>query len=170
MPQSCGYVPRPATSWECIRPSQDPDPVYMTTFSNLLCWALAAFILRFSEFESAEEMENARLEMEASRLEIMRSVQCQFLATTARQDPPRPPAPEVFEEPGRGHVALGLYAEVRSVKIDFCSTCRFLPSEWDICYVAWGPLQPLVLNWVIIELVMITAPLGPRLPKDPNPV
>lgn len=105
-------------------------------------------------------MENARLEMEASRLEIMRSVQCQFLATTARQDPPRPPAPEVVEEPGRGHVALGLYAEVRSVKIDFCS----------ICYVAWGPLQPLVFNWVIIELVMITAPLGPRLPKDPNPV
>lgn len=46
-------------------------------------------------------MENARLEMEASRLEIMRSVQCQFLATTARQDPPRPPAPEVVEEPGR---------------------------------------------------------------------
>lgn len=161
MPQSCGYVPTAATSWDCTRPSQ--DPAYMTTFSNLLCWALASFIPRFSEFERAEEMENARQE-------IMRSVQCQFLATTARQDPPRPSAPEVVEEPGRAHVALGLYAEVRSVKIDFCSTCRFLPSEWDICYVAWGPLQPLVLNWVIIELVMIIAPLCPRLPKDPNPV
>ncbi|XP_038188830.1 NUT family member 2-like [Arvicola amphibius] len=54
---------------------------------------------KFSEFESTEEMENARLEMEASRLEIMRNVQCQFLATTARQDPPRPSAPEVLEEP-----------------------------------------------------------------------
>lgn len=98
----------------------------MTTFSNLLCWALASFIPRFSEFESEEEMENARLEMEASRLEIMRNVQCQFLTTTARQDPPRPSAPEVVEEPGRAHVALGLYAKVRSVKIDFRSTCRLL--------------------------------------------
>ncbi|CAO2596031.1 NUT family member 2 [Lemmus lemmus] len=47
---------------------------------------------KFSEFESAEEMENARLE-------IMRGIQCHFLATTARQDPPRPSAPEVVEEP-----------------------------------------------------------------------
>ncbi|KAH0516741.1 NUT family member 2 [Microtus ochrogaster] len=62
---------------------------------------VAAFscFLMFSEFERAEEMENAKLEMEASRLEIMRNVQCQFLTTTARQDPPRPSAPEVVEEP-----------------------------------------------------------------------
>ncbi|XP_005343751.1 NUT family member 2-like [Microtus ochrogaster] len=70
----------------------------MTTFSNLLCWALASFIPRFSEFESEEEMENARLEMEASRLE-MRNVQCQFLTTTERQDPPKPSAPQVVKEP-----------------------------------------------------------------------
>ncbi|CAO2640245.1 NUT family member 2 [Lemmus lemmus] len=49
---------------------------------------------KFSEFESAEEMEHARLEMEAARLELMRGIQCHFLATTAR-----PSAPEVVEEP-----------------------------------------------------------------------
>nr|XP_006992330.1 NUT family member 2-like isoform X1 [Peromyscus maniculatus bairdii]XP_042134399.1 NUT family member 2-like isoform X1 [Peromyscus maniculatus bairdii]XP_042134400.1 NUT family member 2-like isoform X1 [Peromyscus maniculatus bairdii] len=54
---------------------------------------------KFTEFESAEEMENSRLEMENSRLEMMRGVQCQVLTTTTRQDPPRPPAPEVAEEP-----------------------------------------------------------------------
>ncbi|XP_005066367.1 NUT family member 2-like [Mesocricetus auratus] len=53
---------------------------------------------KFTEFESAEEMENSRLEMENSRLEMMRSIQCQVLTST-RQDPPRPPPPEVFEEP-----------------------------------------------------------------------
>ncbi|KAL6075340.1 hypothetical protein STEG23_005290 [Scotinomys teguina] len=47
---------------------------------------------KFAEFESAEEMENSRREM-------MRGVQCQVLATTTMQDPPRPPAPEVVEEP-----------------------------------------------------------------------
>ncbi|XP_031214701.1 NUT family member 2-like [Mastomys coucha] len=47
---------------------------------------------KFTEFETTEEMEN-------SRLEVMRSVQCQVLATTPRQDPPRLPAPEVVEEP-----------------------------------------------------------------------
>ncbi|CAH6799713.1 Nutm2 [Phodopus roborovskii] len=43
---------------------------------------------KFTEFES----------MENSRLEMMRSIQCQVLTTT-RKDPPWPPAPEVFEEP-----------------------------------------------------------------------
>ncbi|MEJ1284787.1 NUT family member 2 [Cricetulus griseus] len=53
---------------------------------------------KFTEFESAEEMENSRLETENSRLEVMRSVQGQTLTTT-RQDPPSSPAPEVLEEP-----------------------------------------------------------------------
>ncbi|XP_055451231.1 NUT family member 2-like [Psammomys obesus] len=47
---------------------------------------------KFTEFENAEEMENSRLEM-------VRGVQGQVLTTTARQDPPKPPAPEVVEEP-----------------------------------------------------------------------
>ncbi|ERE65277.1 protein FAM22-like protein, partial [Cricetulus griseus] len=56
------------------------------------------YTVRFTEFESAQEMENSRLEIENSRLEMIRSIQCQVL-TTSRQDPPRPPASEVFEEP-----------------------------------------------------------------------
>ncbi|GAB1298170.1 NUT family member 2 [Apodemus speciosus] len=47
---------------------------------------------KFTEFESAEEMEN-------SRLEVMRGIQCQVLATMPRQDPPRLPATEAVEEP-----------------------------------------------------------------------
>ncbi|XP_028618941.1 NUT family member 2-like [Grammomys surdaster] len=47
---------------------------------------------KFTEFESEEEMEN-------SRLEVMRGIQCQVLATTPRRAPPRLPAPEVAEEP-----------------------------------------------------------------------
>ncbi|EGV98469.1 Protein FAM22 [Cricetulus griseus] len=82
-----------------------PDSVY----GNIRCWQyiktlvqrhlshtpdVSAFscFLMFTEFESAEEKENSRLEM-------IRSIKCQVLTTT-RQDPPRSPAPEVFEEPG----------------------------------------------------------------------
>jgi hypothetical protein len=45
--------------------------------------------------------------MENSRLEIIRSIQYQVVATIPRQDPPRLPAPEVAEEPGRVHTPLG---------------------------------------------------------------
>lgn len=84
-------------------------------YSNLPCRALVSLISRFTEFESAEEMEN-------SRLEVMRGIQCQVLATTPRQAPPRLPASEVAEEPGRLHKHLGFYAEAKSVKIDVCHT------------------------------------------------
>ncbi|XP_007653360.1 NUT family member 2 isoform X1 [Cricetulus griseus] len=53
---------------------------------------------KFTEFENAEEKENSRLEIENSRLEMMRSIKSQVVTST-RQDPHRPPAPEVFEEP-----------------------------------------------------------------------
>ncbi|XP_003511744.1 NUT family member 2 isoform X1 [Cricetulus griseus] len=54
---------------------------------------------KFTEFESAEEKENSRLEM-------IRSIKCQVLTTT-RQDPPRSPAPEVFEEPACNSMKTG---------------------------------------------------------------
>lgn len=57
-------------------------------------------ISRLEREVSRLEMEKARLEVEKARLEISTSDQGQFLATTARQDPPRPSAPEVVEEPG----------------------------------------------------------------------
>lgn len=98
-PQSCGYVPRLATSWDCTKLSQ--DSVHTIPFNNLLCWSLASLIPRFTEFEIAEEMENSRLEM-------LRGVQYQVLTTTPQQDHPRPPVPEVVEEPGRAHIVLGL--------------------------------------------------------------
>ncbi|XP_050999234.1 NUT family member 2-like [Acomys russatus] len=46
---------------------------------------------KFTEFESAEEMENSRPEM-------VRSAQRQVLTTTPRQDHPRPPVSEVVEK------------------------------------------------------------------------
>ncbi|EGW10244.1 Protein FAM22 [Cricetulus griseus] len=86
-----------------------------SVYGNIQCWQhiktlvqrhlsrtpdVSAFscFLMFTEFESAEENENSRLEMENSRLEMMRSIKSQVLTIT-RQDPQRPPAPEVFEEP-----------------------------------------------------------------------
>ncbi|EGW13945.1 Protein FAM22 [Cricetulus griseus] len=59
--------------------------------------AFSCFLM-FTEFENAEEKENSRLEIENSRLEMMRSIKSQVVTST-RQDPHRPPAPEVFEEP-----------------------------------------------------------------------
>ncbi|XP_027289801.1 NUT family member 2 isoform X2 [Cricetulus griseus] len=61
---------------------------------------------KFKEFENAEEKENSRLEFENSRLEMTRSIKCQVLTTT-RQDPPRFPAPEVFEEPVCNSMKIG---------------------------------------------------------------
>ncbi|EGW06001.1 Protein FAM22 [Cricetulus griseus] len=62
---------------------------YTSNYDRMIFFEMAE---KFTEFESSEEKENSRLEM-------MRSIKCQVLAT-AKQDAPRPPAPEVFEEPG----------------------------------------------------------------------
>lgn len=99
MPPELWLCPKISNFMDCTKLSQ--DSVHTIPFNNLLCWSLASLIPRFTEFEIAEEMENSRLEM-------LRGVQYQVLTTTPQQDHPRPPVPEVVEEPGRAHIVLGL--------------------------------------------------------------
>ncbi|EGW12964.1 Protein FAM22 [Cricetulus griseus] len=70
--------------WQHIKILVQQHLFYTPDMSSFSCF------LMFTEFDSAEEKENSRLEM-------MRSIKCHVLTTT-RQDPSRPPNSEVFEE------------------------------------------------------------------------
>ncbi|MEJ1284106.1 hypothetical protein NN561_015086 [Cricetulus griseus] len=91
--------------------------------------AFSCFLM-FTEFENAEEKENSRLEIENSRLEMMRSIKSQVVTST-RQDPHRPPAPEVFEEPD--HQCPGATnAEIWGPRPTVFPSSQYLPSLGDI--------------------------------------